>query len=220
MLRKADLNAIQSSLADLDAARDSVFEASRISVRFSGRAIVELHRGNIENASEHIASAEEALRDLEKAIRKRKELKCIGSVTLAYQEYAEARLHYGMATSEKILSLREVGVEIEPYLLGLLDFIGELRRMCLDFLRTGQAAKAEHTLKTMEELHEDLYSIDHTAIISGFRPKMDAARRIIESTRGDVVSEVRRLLLETALKDFEQRLLGKPQSSDGSEPGS
>jgi len=49
---------------------------------------------------------------------------------------------------------------------------------------------------------------------------MDAARRIIESTRGDVVSEVRRLMLETALKDFEQRLLGKPQRSDGSEPES
>jgi len=220
LLRKADLDLIQRNLADLDAARDSVFEASRISVRFSGRAIVELHRGNVENAAEHIASAEEALRDLEKVIKKRKELKCIGSVTLAYQEYAEARLHFGMATREKILSLREVGVEIEPYLLGLLDFIGELRRMCLNFLRAGQLSKGEHALKTMEELYEDLYSIDHTAIISGFRPKMDAARKIIESTRGDVVSESRRLMLENALKDFEQRLLGKAQRSDGYEPGS
>jgi translin len=190
----------------LDAARDGVFEVSRMAIRSAGRAIVELHRGDFAKASEQIASAEAALRDLEKTVRKREELKYMGNVGVAYQEYAEAKLLYCMMKEERILSIDEVGVETESYLLGLLDFIGELRRMCLNHLRAGQVSKAECSLEAMEGIYEDLYSIDHTAIIPNFRHKMDIARKIIETTRGDVVTEVRRLSLENALRDFGKKI--------------
>ena len=206
MLRKADIKVIQKNLAELDAARDGVFEVSRMAIRSAGRAIVELHRGDFAKASEQIASAEAALRDLEKTVRKREELKYMGNVGVAYQEYAEAKLLYCMMKEERILSIDEVGVETESYLLGLLDFIGELRRMCLNHLRAGQVSKAECSLEAMEGIYEDLYSIDHTAIIPNFRHKMDIARKIIETTRGDVVTEVRRLSLENALRDFEKKI--------------
>ncbi len=207
MLQKSDINIIQKDLAILDVARDGVFDVSRIAVRFSGRAIVELHRGDLKKAHEYLGNAASALKDLEKMTRKKGGLRHLANVTVAYQEYAEAKLLYHMMIDERILSLDEVGVEIEAYLLGLLDFIGELRRMCLNYLRAGQVSKAEYSLKVMEEIYEDLYSIDHTAIIPNFRHKMDGARRIIETTRGDVVTEVRRLSLETALKNFEEKLL-------------
>jgi len=206
LLRKADIKVIQKNLAELDAARDGVFEVSRMAIRSAGRAIVELHRGDFAKASEQIASAEAALRDLEKTVRKREELKYMGNVGVAYQEYAEAKLLYCMMKEERILSIDEVGVETESYLLGLLDFIGELRRMCLNHLRAGQVSKAECSLEAMEGIYEDLYSIDHTAIIPNFRHKMDIARKIIETTRGDVVTEVRRLSLENALRDFEKKI--------------
>ncbi|HEY4656891.1 MAG TPA: hypothetical protein VIH34_00205 [Candidatus Bathyarchaeia archaeon] len=48
--------------------------------------------------------------------------------------------------------------------------------------------------------------MEHTAIVPTFRVKMDAARRIIETTRGDVVTEVRRFGLEQALGRLEKRL--------------
>jgi len=206
LLRKADIRVIQKNLAELDAARDGVFEVSRMAIRSAGRAIVELHRGDFAKASEQIASAEAALRDLEKTVRKREELKYMGNVGVAYQEYAEAKLLYCMMKEERILSIDEVGVETESYLLGLLDFIGELRRMCLNHLRAGQVSKAECSLEAMEGIYEDLYSIDHTAIIPNFRHKMDIARKIIETTRGDVVTDVRRLSLENALRDFEKKI--------------
>ena len=206
LLRKVDIKVIQKNLAELDAARDGVFEVSRMAIRSAGRAIVELHRGDFAKASEQIASAEAALRDLEKTVRKREELKHLGNVGVAYQEYAEAKLLYCMMKEERILSIDEVGVETESYLLGLLDFIGELRRMCLNHLRAGQVSKAECSLEAMEGIYEDLYSIDHTAIIPNFRHKMDIARKIIETTRGDVVTEVRRLSLENALRDFGKKI--------------
>lgn len=197
---------IQENLLDLSTARDSIFEFSRISIRSSGNTIVELHRGNIEKAATHLRNAEGKIRDLEGILRKWKELKYLGNVTVAYQEYAEAKILYGIITKNRLLSLKEVDVKIEPYLLGLLDFLGELRRRCLNFLKKGELADAENTLKTMEGIYEDLYSIDHTRIISGFRHKMDTARKLIEITRGDVVNEFRRLSLENALKSLEKRL--------------
>ena len=84
-------------------------------------------------------------------------------------------------------------------MLGLLDVVGEFRRMCLNGLRKGDVGLAERTLVVMEGIYEDLQSLDHTSIIPTFRVKMDAARRIIEATRGDVVTEARRLSLEQAL---------------------
>ncbi|WP_455368462.1 hypothetical protein [[Eubacterium] cellulosolvens] len=207
MLKKTDIKMIQESLKGLNTARDSIFEFSRISIRSSGSAIIELHRGNIEKAVTHLRNAESAIKDLEGILRKRKELECLGNVTVAYQEYAEAKILYGIMTKNKLLSLKEVNVKIEPYLLGLLDFLGELRRRCLNFLKEGKLADAENMLRIMEGIHEDLYSIDHTRIISGFRHKMDTARKLIEITRGDVVNEFRRLSLENALKSLEKRLM-------------
>jgi predicted translin family RNA/ssDNA-binding protein len=58
-------------------------------------------------------------------------------------------------------------------------------------------------------VYEDLYSIDHTAIIPNFRHKMDIARKLIESTRGDVVTEIRRLSLENTVKDLSDVLARK-----------
>lgn len=215
LLKKTDIKLIQESLLDLSTARDSIFEFSRISIRSSGSAIVELHRGNTEKAAMHLRNAESSIRDLEGILGKRKELKYLGNVTVAYQEYAEAKILYGIITKNKLLSLKEVDVKIEPYLLGLLDFLGELRRRCLNFLKEGELADAENMLRIMEGIHEDLYSIDHTRIISGFRHKMDTARKLIEITRGDVVNEFRRLSLENALKSLEKRLMksGSKQTS-------
>jgi predicted translin family RNA/ssDNA-binding protein len=62
----------------------------------------------------------------------------------------------------------------------------------------------------LEGIYEELYSIDHTAIIPNFRHKMDIARKIIETTRGDVVTEVRRLSLENALRDFGKKINIQP----------
>ena len=59
--------------------------------------------------------------------------------------------------------------------------------------------KAEKLLDAMEGVYDDLQTLEHTSIVPTFRVKMDAARRIIETTRGDVVTEVRRFSLEQAL---------------------
>jgi translin len=206
LLDKKDMEKIQANLEDYDLTRERMFEASRSATRFSGWAIVQIHRQEMKAAEETLRKAKATLASLNKLLGSHSEFGSAPNVVVAFQEYAEARLLQGIITKGKLLSQKQVGVEILPYLLGMLDFIGELRRMALNHLRKGEAPKAEKTLALMETVYEDLYSLDHTAIIPTFRHKMDTARKLIESTRGDVVTETRRLSLEDTIKDLKNTL--------------
>ncbi len=206
LLDKKDLQMIRADLEDHDNTREKMFEASRSATRLSGWAIVQIHRNEISAAKETLEKARGTLKNLEKLLKPRSEFDSAPNVITAYQEYAEARLLLGIVSKGRLLSKKQVGVDVVPYLLGLLDFTGELRRLTLNHLRRGMAKEAEKTLALMEAVYEDLYSLDHTAIIPTFRHKMDIARKLIESTRGDVVTETRRLSLENMIKNLKDAL--------------
>jgi predicted translin family RNA/ssDNA-binding protein len=78
--------------------------------------------------------------------------------------------------------------------------------MILDSLRNGSTDEAQLLLSKMEKVYEDLFSLDRTSILPNFRRKLDAARRILETTRGDVASDMRRVSLEKAVRSLERRL--------------
>ncbi len=153
-----------------------------------------------------LKEARQSLKEVKNLASNYSELASSGSVRVAEQEYAEALGLYDLVKTGKMPNLAKTGVLHSCYLLGLLDLIGELRRLTLNHLRAGEGVKAEATLAKMEHMYEDLLSLDHTSIIPTFRNKADTARRIIESTRGDVVTEIRRLSLENAIRSLEGKL--------------
>ena len=58
----------------------------------------------------------------------------------------------------------------------------------------------------MDEIYVELEALDEAyMLVPGLRRKNDVARRIIESTRGDITQEVRRKSLEDYLRQFEAR---------------
>ena len=206
MIGKEELARIQLDLKNYDETREKVLESSRLVTRLCGWSIVQIHRGELKKAADTLKQAKNTLREICSLIETEPELKNSGNVRIAEQEYAEAGCLYSLAKAEKLPSSRRLAVESSSYLLGLLDLIGELRRLALNHLRAGKGTEAEQTLVIMEDLYEDLLSLDHTAIIPTFRNKADNARRIIESTRGDVVTEIRRLSLENAIRSLEKRV--------------
>lgn len=209
MIQSGDLKLIQRELASFDEVREKVLEVSRVASRLSDWSIIQMHRKEMDRAASSLRDARRSLSRMNTLLRKVPELKQSGSVLVAYQEYTEAALLYGLLKRGRMASLREVGVEPVPYILGVLDLIGELRRLTLNRLRNGMTSEAEKTLRTMEELYENVLSLDHTAIIPTFRVKADAARRIIESTRGDVITEVRRVSLEKAIRSLQDQIRKK-----------
>ena len=206
MLNKRDLTSIQKQLVHYDEAREAVLTLSRTATRLAGSSILEIHRGDMESASNTLRKVEQTLSKIEILANDFSEFKTSSGVVVAFQEYVEAMTLRSFAQSERIPTISELKTDNRSYVLGLLDAVGEFRRMALNSLRRGEVKRAEKLLGAMEGIYDDLQTLEHTSIIPTFRVKMDADRRIIESTRGDVVTEVRRYALEQSLDRLEKRL--------------
>ncbi|SRR5205809_1514904 len=206
MLNKRDLTSIQKQLVHYDEAREAVLTLSRTATRLAGSSILEIHRGDMEAASNTLRKVEQTLSKIEILANDFSEFKTSSGVVVAFQEYVEAMTLRSFARSERLPTISELKTDNRSYVLGLLDAVGEFRRMALNSLRRGEVKRAEKLLGAMEGIYDDLQTLEHTSIIPTFRVKMDADRRIIESTRGDVVTEVRRYALEQSLDRLEKRL--------------
>ena len=211
MLAKDDIERIQAELISYDKAREKLQTLTRNATRLCGWAIIQIHRGKLGQASKTLNEAKRSLDELQSLLSAHAELPQFGQVLVAFQEYAEGKLLLHIKKSGKIASLREVRTTSTAYLLGMLDFLGEMRRVVLDALRHGHADKAENLLSIMESVYEDLMSLDRTSILPNFRRKLDGARRVLETTRGDVTTELRRVSLEKALRSVDRKLGPSPK---------
>jgi predicted translin family RNA/ssDNA-binding protein len=206
LLSEKDLKTIQKELTRYDTNREKVLKLSRESIRLTGRSITYIHRFKYDMAERHLKQANERIKKAKSLVEGQPWLPAYKNLLTAYQELAEAKILYKFATKEELPSLKEVGVDVEPYLLGLLDFTGELRRMSLTMLLRGDVQKAERAMKVMEGIFDDLSMLNNTSLMSSFRHKLDTARRVVESTRGDIVTEVRRWNLENAINRLEGKI--------------
>jgi len=210
MLSKNDMEKIQNELASYDKARERLQVLTRNAIRLCAWSIVQIHRGKLIQAAKTLSEAKQTLDEIQKLLASHAELPRFGQVLVAFQEYAEGKLLLGMKKNGKIATLNEIGTSSTAYLLGMLDFIGEMRRMILDSLRKGRTDEAQLLLSKMERIYEDLFSLDRTSILPNFRRKQDATRRILETTRSDVALDVRRVSLESAVRSLERRIGTKP----------
>ncbi len=105
----------------------------------------------------------------------------------ALQEAVEAVLLASAANHTVFPGPSDLGVDPEPYLLGLGDVVGEIRRRVLDRLGRDDLPGAEAELLLMERLTHALLRFDTTRAIVPLKPKQDTARALLERTRGEVV---------------------------------
>jgi translin len=215
MLSKSDVEKIQAELLSYDKAREKLQTLTRNATRLCSWAIIQVHRGKLGEATKTLNEAKRSLDELQSLLTAHSELPQFGQVLVAFQEYAEAKLLFHLKKKGTIASLQDVGTSSTAYLLGMLDFIGEMRRMILDALRRGDADQAQNLLTKMEGLYEELMSLDRTSILPNFRRKLDAARRILETTRGDVATDLRRVSLEKALRSVERKLSSSGKTKRG-----
>lgn len=206
MLSKTELAKLQQKITEYDRTRERLLELTRKTTRLAGWAIIQTHRGQTSKAKATLRDAEENIAQMRDLLDQNSEFKQVGYVIVAFQEFAEAKLLYNFMNRRKLLSQREVGVGWMPYLLGLLDFVGELRRMTMDQLKAGKLKDAQGTFESMEAIFEDLLMLDRTSIVPTFRRKMDVAKKLIEATRTDVIADIRKVSLEKAIRNLEKRM--------------
>jgi len=202
---KGIIQDVGKELKTKDSVREIVLANSREVVRLSSQAILLIHRRKFDEARSKLKQVHDLLYNMEETLKNWIELAHSGAVYTAYQEFAEASILLEFLERGKFPSPKSLGVPSIPYILGLADVIGELRRMALDSIRNDNLRMAEKCLSSMEDIHALLMTLENAnALAPGLRRKCDVARHLIETTRGDVTMEARRSLLEQSIRMLEK----------------
>jgi translin len=206
----ADLQTIgraaQDYLAAKHAARERALPKSRSAIRLCANAIRAAHREEYDASARLLAEAGTLLRDMAADLRDHLDIFHAGFVADAQKEYAEAALTYALIKRETLPTPEALGVEWAPYLNGLGEAIGELRRYVLDRMRLGKFDACEALLADMDEIYALLITLDYPDAITGnLRRTTDAARGILEKTRGDLTLGVSQARLNAAMERVQER---------------
>ena len=189
--------------------RDRVLKESRDVISACSRAIINVHTGKLKEAEMERAAARSLLASLKKTS---------GSSASRYlvspeAEYVEASAVISLATGREIPSIEGLEASPEAYLLGLLDTVGELKRLVLDSILQKKVARAKKYFAVMEELYSlcsPLAVYDHVA--NGARRKIDVARMLVEDTRGLLAEEMGRESVSASMARLEKRLRNRAGS--------
>ncbi|MEM2080672.1 MAG: hypothetical protein QXP44_03310 [Candidatus Bathyarchaeia archaeon] len=199
------LKEVEQELLQKDEVRERAQQNMRKAGSLSKQAILFIHQKKFKDAKKLIADAKDLLCKLYDLAKEYPDLVYGGMFSAALQEYAEANIFLELIQNSRFVTPKELNVPSADYVLGLADVIGEYRRLTLDVLREGDVEKSEECLRIMDEIYVDLMAMDEAyMLVPGLRRKCDVARKIIESTRGDVTQEVRRKSLEDYLRHFEK----------------
>ena len=202
---KSILKELKKRLAEKDKARENAQQSMRKATRLSKQAILLIHQKKHEEAGKLIEKAKELISKLQDSAKEYPSIIYSGMFSAALQEYSEANILLGLIQEARFVTPNEISTPAIDYVLGLVDVIGEYRRLALDALREGKTVEGEKCLKIMDKIYIELMAMDEAyMLVPGLRRKCDVARRIIETTRGDITQEVRRNSLENYLKHFEQ----------------
>jgi translin len=195
------IKAIDSYLSERDKVREEAIRLSRDVVRSAGWAVTAVHKGNMEEARAHLSEAEEKTRRLLEITRPYPELYYSGMVYNAVSEYVEARVFIDIITGRGLPGPDELGVQPVPYLQGLGDVVGELRRLALEMVRRDRFDVAWRLLEAMEQIYLQLRGLDYPdALAPGVRRKADAARRLVDDTKALLVDLENRYKLTMELR--------------------
>ncbi len=204
------LDGIRNEIEADDAVRERVLPLARAAVRKCSESIKHSHRGEYDNAKNAISEANTLILQAKSEIVKSEFINKSHILDTAYQELTEAANVLSILDHRKITPPSDYDIPSRPYLTGLGDTIGELRRAILELLRVDAIEESVTLLSVMEEILDNLSSFDFpNALVPDLRRKCDVARNLIERTRGDVTNAVRQKRMIDELGKFEERLRNK-----------
>jgi len=202
---KAILKRIRQELKGKEKIRERIQEDMRKVASISKQAILFIHQRKFREAKRLLTKAKEIISRLNEMEKEHPDIIHGGLFNVALQEYAEANIFLTLIEENRFITPAEINVPSMDYVLGLADVIGEYRRLALDALREGDVKKSEECLRVMDEIYTELMAMDEAyMLVPGLRRKCDIARKIIETTRGDVTHEARRQSLEKHMRRLEK----------------
>ncbi|HSD04411.1 MAG TPA: RNA-binding protein [Nitrosopumilaceae archaeon] len=193
---KASLSKISNSLNKTQNAREYLIKSTREVIILCSQSIISIHRSDIKTGKEKAERAKKLLDE----IRKKANGELYKHIMMPEQELVEAFAFLSVVEKSDIPSAESLGVRGESYILGLLDCIGELKRLVYDSIIIGKVDDAKKFFEVMENLYLFLYPFaTYDKIVNEARRKLDVNRILIEDTRAAVTEEIRRSVLIDAI---------------------
>jgi translin len=199
---------IRQSFDARTAARDQALAQTRLLTRHCANAIRAVHRDEYDLARQHLDGARQLVQALQTDLAGRyPDLFYSGYTQDAFKEFAEASIVFSLVQSEILPQPEELDLNYAVYLQGLAEAAGEMRRRCLDLLRTGHSTDAERLLGHMDDIYTVLVTMDYPdAVTGGLRRLTDLVRGVTERTRGDMTISLRQQQLEHSLQRLEEKI--------------
>jgi translin len=197
------LDQINEDLKNVEERREILIKGSRDVVMFCSKSIIALHRNEIEEAQNKMNQAKIMLDES----RQYAKTDLNRYIIVAEQELVEAYALKSVVQDSPLPDVNELNVSGSSYITGLLDCIGEIKRMVYDRMRLGRAEDAATLFATMQDIYGAVYPFAvYDNLVSGIRRKLDVAKMLIEDIRAVVTEETRRSIMIKAIDSLEQKL--------------
>ena len=200
---KSSLAGVEEHLSGQLEAREKLLKETRDVISACSRAIIDVHLGRRAEARKELETARSRLEPLRALGKGPLSRYLVGPET----ELVEASAVIALSAGRDVPGRAALGVSHEAYLHGLLDTVGELKRLVLDSVTDGDIAKARKHFSSMEMLYSacsPLSVYDHVA--NGTRRKVDVARMLVEDVRGVLAEESRRESVSQSMRRLERKL--------------
>ncbi len=209
MLSRIDeyADAAREQIEQIHLHREAAYTTSRKVVQSASATIKQVHRGEWDEAEVALAQTRELYDQMMAAVEASPEVGLGGFVADAGREYVEAALVTALIRDGELPGPEDIGVESTQWLNGIGDTVGELRRHVLDLIRGSRVDEAEIFLAAMDEMYQTIMSFDYpNSVTNGLRGRSDAARVLVDRTRGDLTNALRQARLEQRMVELAEKL--------------
>lgn len=206
---QTDMEKINKKFKDVEERRNAIIKGTRDATIFCSKAIVSLHSHKKKESMEYIEKAKNLLQqfrelgkdDLQKYLY------------IAEQEYVEAFCLFSIAEDSLIPGMKSLQVSDVSYVMGLLDCIGEIKRMIIDKIRAEGTSNVNALFELMDKIYGTIYPLAvYDNLMPGLRKKLDVSRILIENVRAIITEEQRRTKMIEMLEHFEEKITASKNS--------
>lgn len=201
---QTDVDKINRKFKDVEERRNAIIKGTRDATILCSKAIVSLHSHKKKESIEYIEKAKKLLEqfrelgkdDLQKYLY------------IAEQEFVEAFCLFSISENSVIPSMKALEVSDVSYVMGLLDCIGEIKRMIIDKIRAEGTSNVNALFELMDKIYGTIYPLAvYDNLMPGLRKKLDVSRILIENVRAIITEEQRRTKMIEMLEHFKEKII-------------
>jgi translin len=208
---QADVEKINKKFKDIEERRNGIIKGTRDATILCSKAIVSMHAHKKNESIEYIEKAKKLLQHF-KEMGKEDLQKYM---YVAEQEFVEAYCLFSIIENSVIPSMKSLEVSDISYVMGLLDCIGEIKRMIIDKIRLEGTSDTNTLFELMDKIYGIIYPLAvYDNLMPGLRKKLDVSRILIENVRAILTEENRRTIMIEKMHEFEKKI----KTSEKSKP--